>query len=269
LSVPPGIRRPDAQPTGFEGSTLRVASVSPVRTGPTAGTESAAAAGRAAAAANRLSAETRLLRPPTARILLDNFTRDPPLTRRLLLSHPCSRRDLLAIVPWTLLSALGFVALLDLIYVPATFRAALASLIVAGAIFHGAAYLRSYFRDYPTLAAPYFKYGMEQVVRAVGPLGSGRAAVAISPKVTQPYIYVLFFEKYPPRRFQRQRVGRRKRLFAPVLKFDRYNFYSARNLYQVFPHGAFVFTGSEPLPSSPTLSVRYPDGSVAYNVLIK
>ncbi|MFZ0890337.1 MAG: hypothetical protein WA005_18000 [Candidatus Binataceae bacterium] len=213
-------------------------------------------------------AEARAL--PTPHVMFDYSVGSLRLTPSLLLSHPDSRHDVLAMAPWILFSALGFVVLLEWTSRMAVLRAAAAGLILLGAIFNGARFVRYYFRDFPVLAAPYFSYGVEQALRAVDKLDNGAEPIAITTRINQPYIYILFFERYPPRLCQRQRVGRlNNRLFAPVLEFGRYYFYSLRNLYQVFPHGAFVFAGSEAPPSPPTLSVRYPDGSVAYNVVIK
>ena len=34
-------------------------------------------------------------------------------------------------------------------------------------------------------------------------------------------------------------------------------------------HGTFVFAGADPIPAPPTFSIRYPDGTVAYNIVSK
>ena len=225
--------------------------------------------------------ETRTL--PTAWVMFDHDTPIVPLTPSLLLAHPDSRHDAMAMVPWIALSALGFVVLLDLTRRASGLRLALSGLFLAGAMFHGVRFARAYFRDFPILAAPYFQYGMEEVVRTVRQLDDGHEPIVITDQVNQPYIYVLFFERYSPALFQRRPVlersrqgarwfpdpGKEKELFAPVLGFDNFAFVNPRQYYPALEHGIFVFAGGDDLPGLPVSSIRYPDGTVAYSIIVK
>ena len=85
----------------------------------------------------------------------------------------------------------------------------------------------------------------------------------------QPYIYVLFFTKYPPRRFQNEPVVQSKGLFAPVRQFDRYFFEVPELAYQRLAHGVFVFSGWEFPPGDPVFTMRSPGGRVAYQIVVK
>ena len=206
---------------------------------------------------------------PTPHVMFDYSVRPSPLTPSLLLSHPDSRHDVLAIAPWILFSALGFVVLLEWLSRMAVLRAAAAGLILAGAIFHGARFVRYYFRDFPTLAAPYFQYGIEQALGAVDKLDDGRQPIELTARINQPYIYVLFFERYPPAMFQQGPVLRNNGLFGHVFAFGRYTFVKPNWVYDSLNHGIFVYGGHDQLPKSPAFSIRYPDGSVAYNIVQK
>ncbi len=190
-------------------------------------------------------------------------------TPGLLLAHPAQRRDLLAIAPWTLFSALGFVVLIDLVTVsaPATAVVVVGLILITGV--QGVERTRAYFRDYPVLAAPFFKYGMEQVVRGVDQLGDPNQRVAVSSRIAQAYIFFLFFDQYPPALFQKEPDNHRVGLFTQVREFGRYYLYSPYALYFTFPHGTFVFAGAEPLPAKPALVIRYPDGTLAYSIVVK
>jgi hypothetical protein len=206
---------------------------------------------------------------PTAFILMDHSLHNAPLTPELLWSHPDSRHAVLQMAPWTLLTALGFVMLLELPWASLLIRALLAGLLLLGIVFHSALFVRSYFKDYPVIAAPYFQYGMEDVVRAVESNSAPERPVVISYLVNQPYIYVLFYQAYPPARFQLLPRSQMPGIAGPVLQFDRYLFVSAEVAYQRLEHGAFVFAAGEKLPVPETMQIRYPDGRPAYSVITK
>jgi 4-amino-4-deoxy-L-arabinose transferase-like glycosyltransferase len=201
---------------------------------------------------------------PTAWTLFDRSTATLPVTPWLIFSHPDSRHAVLAMVPWILLSALGFVTLLELTSSRPALSIALCAALAAGTLFHAARFIRSYFIDYPVLAAPYFQYGLEQVMEHLGPPGDPLQQVVITTRGSEPYIYVLFFGHYPPERFQTEGVIWRG---SRVLAFDRYVFVPPGSAYCGMKHGTFVFSGADPIPVPPTISIRYPDGTVAYNIV--
>jgi hypothetical protein len=206
---------------------------------------------------------------PTAYMLMDHTLTNAPLTPQLLMAHPDSRHAVLQMAPWTLLSALGFVTLLELEWSSLAVRSIVAGLVLAGIVSHGAQFARSYFHDYPLIAAPYFQYGLEDAVRAVAPDYARGEAVAITYRINQPYIYVLFYDRYPPADFQRLRLWQFSGVSAPVIRFDRYLFVSPEFAYARVEHGTFVFSAGEKLPQTGDLEIHYPDGSLAYTVIRK
>jgi hypothetical protein len=219
------------------------------------------------------------LQLPTPFVFMaDKHVPDVPITPAILFEHPESRRDALAMTPWTVLSAVGFVVLMDLtvsLSIPLSALAGFAAVgLAAGTIFHGARFVRAYFRDYPVEAAPYFQYGMEEAIAETHKLGADGRPVFITNRMEMPYIYVLFFERYPPEVFQREPVEyvngeRGSSLYAGVAQFDRYRFGSPEWAYRMMPNGVFVFPGEQEEAGTPAAEVRYPDGKVAYKIFVK
>jgi hypothetical protein len=206
---------------------------------------------------------------PTPYVLLDTEIPPAPVTPSLLLEHADSRHDILAIVPWILLSALGFVVLLDLASATPVLQAGVVVLLLCGVIFHSSRYLRYYFEDFPAIAAPYFQYGIKESLQTIDRRYSGDLPVVITPRINQPYIYVLFFEKYPPARFQQGPVVQHPGLFNRVEAFDRYRFAPPQLDLVRLPHGIFVFQGDQRSLLPPDASISYPDGSIAYKIVVK
>lgn len=82
-------------------------------------------------------------------------------------------------------------------------------------------------------------------------------------------MYVLFFERYPPRRYQAERVLKLPGLSGVVVGFDHYLFIDPDRAYSELAHGVFLFAGSEETPAPPEVSIRYPDGKTAYKIAVK
>jgi hypothetical protein len=171
------------------------------------------------------------------------------------------------LTPLTLLCALGMVFLFDLAAASRLARLAVASAVVAATVFQGAKFVSFYFRAYPPLTAYEFQYGLGKAVAYAAKLGPG--PVVVTDQTNQGYIYVLFFTRYPPERFQQEPKMQPRGLFAPVLRFDRYYFADPQLGYLDLPHGSFVFAGWEATPVKPIYTIRSPTGKVAYQVVVK
>ena len=144
--------------------------------------------------------------PPTPLVFMDMSIPNVPVTPGLLMAHPESRRDTLAMTPWTILSAVGFVVLLELVASSTVLTAVVVAVLAAGTMYSGARFIRAYFHDYPIVAAPYFQYGMEQVIAETRKDAEDHRPVVITNRMEMPYIYVLFFDRYPPALFQHEPV---------------------------------------------------------------
>jgi len=192
------------------------------------------------------------------------------LPAAMLLPSPHSLHDFVACAPWVLLSALGFVVLLEFDFRYRLLKLAAAAVIVTATIVSGAQFVRFYFRDYPVLARLEFRYGLDQVVRQIEKYGDDRQRVFMT-ELNQGYIYVLFFRSYPPAQFQRTSLTQEEGLFGRVLGFDRYLFpvVYPESIYKSIEHGIFVFGGADTFPLPPAATIRYPDGTPAYYVVVK
>ena len=227
---------------------------------------------------------------PIPFVLAERLPESVPLTPWLLLAHPEARHDVLAIAPWILLSALGFVTLIEWSPSRTTLKMAAVVLIAIGIVFHGARFVRSYFRDYPILAAPYFYYGLDQVIGSIAKIRAREDPVIIDRRIAQAYIQVLFHEHYPPGSFQREELVYSKKDYPLLLHphsepiaFDHYFFEDPQDLSSAFSRAIFVFAGDLespqlglagdwPVPESQMLtmsSVRLPDGRIAYRAFYK
>ncbi len=132
------------------------------------------------------------------------------VTAALILPGGHPLHSLLMLTPLTLLSALGMVFLFDLAGASRLARLAVAAAILLVMVIQGASFVSFYFRRYPALAAYDFQYGLGPAVERAAQLGDG--PVVITANTNQPYIYVLFFTKYPPQRFQNEPVVQVQRL---------------------------------------------------------
>jgi hypothetical protein len=228
---------------------------------------------------------------PTPISLLKVSPPNIALTPALLFSHPEARHDLLAIVPWMLLSAVGFVTLIECSSDRRAFRIVAVGLVVLGITFHGVRFVRAYFHEYPILAAPYFCWGLDEAIRAAAKSAKSDesdAPIIVSNRIDQPYIQVLFDESYPPALLQREGLRYQESdyplLLHPHAKpfaFGRYIFEDWQNASRDYTPAIFVVPGPQPVRKyyeqrkssdiprpklMPLLSVNYPDGSVAYRV---
>lgn len=182
------------------------------------------------------------------------------------LYHPL--HSVLVLAPLTLLSALGMVFLFDFAELAPSLRLALASIILLLAIIQGVRFVTFYFGRYPAIAAARFEDGLGAAVKFIETQPAGYPVV-LSARINQPYIFVLFFDHYPPIRFQTERVTQGRGLFAPVMRFDRYILGNPGWEYRMMPHGIFLFTAGEPLPAKPAFVARARDGAPAYAVVVK
>ena len=207
-------------------------------------------------------------------------------------SSPHPLHDFLLISPWAILAALGAVGLIDLPYWkreggPAEMRGAgvaIAGTVMLLALIQGAGTAGYYFTEFPAEKASIFQYGAEELIRNAERLAAPGEPIVIPLTLNQPYIYVLFFDAYPPRRFFSEPVTEDHRLFGQVLAFDRYRFGDPWEEFQKLPHGVFIFpkTLERPFdnppppsgvheyptpPAPPVMTLHF--GREAYSIVVK
>lgn len=102
-----------------------------------------------------------------------------------------------------------------------------------------------YFHDYPKQVDEAFADSLGDAIRYAAASTSG--PVYLTNRINMPYIYVLFYEKIPPKEFMQSVVYTNPGGdFQQVSSFGRYRF------GPFFPHGdqlaAYIFTDQDPLP---------------------
>ncbi|MGH7813911.1 MAG: glycosyltransferase family 39 protein [Candidatus Binataceae bacterium] len=163
--------------------------------------------------------------------------------------EPNALHDYLIIVPWALFSALGAIALVELPVWkragdPNAARGAQFTLlggIMALALIQGAIFAHYYFTGFSTDRETMFAFGTEKLVRAAERLAAPGETIDFPLTIRQGYIYPLFFNAYPPRRFQSEPIQQAHGLFGRVRGFDRYRFGNPWRAFEELPHGVFVF----------------------------
>ena len=121
-------------------------------------------------------------------------------------------------------------------------------------------------------------------MRAIQSLDDGHKMIYLTPAMGRgAYMQVLFYTHYSPSKFQTEPLlqldGRNllqltgstmsKTGDGTVIRFNRYAFIPTDLNYSRIKRGIFVFPGDEKPPAKPARVVHFPDGSVAYNVLVK
>jgi hypothetical protein len=160
------------------------------------------------------------------------------------------------------------VYLLNCAVVIKSLRLLLASLLLLLAVAEGIRFTNFYFNQYPTMALHEFQYGLGPAIRAAVAL-KHRGPVVVSNWPHEPYIYVLFYTQYPPERFQHESVQQSDWLFAPVERFDEFEFLDTQSALATLMHGVFILPGEEPSIIQPVLSIKNDSGETAYKVVVK
>jgi len=187
----------------------------------------------------------------------------------LVVPSPHALHAAMMIVPWTLLSALGILLVLDFAPLGHRLRMIIASALLVLAIVEGLRFTTFYFRGRASLVGRDFHYGFAEAVREAIRSAAPGEPIVITPKMNMPYIYVLFFGPYPPQLFQRGPVVQGSKLAAPVVRFDRYLFESPREAFARLPHAVFVFSATDATPVPPFLEIREPGGNLAFRLCKK
>jgi len=102
------------------------------------------------------------------------------------------------VIPFVVISALGVVTIAKRLRVTGC---ALVIFLIAGSLIY---YLDSYFVHQPKHNSQYWEYGYKQAVEVAVANKDRYTKVHFRQSFAQPYIYYLFFTKYPPADYQKQ-----------------------------------------------------------------
>jgi 4-amino-4-deoxy-L-arabinose transferase-like glycosyltransferase len=180
-----------------------------------------------------------------------------------------SLRGMLGVPALAILSARGVMTVWDARRLGSRLRAALLGALAGLLIWNAATTWQRYFVVYPVQAAPAFEYGTQQAVDYVTAHENEYDTIVLTNWISQPHIFVLFFQRYDPRRFQAGPVEYSQKLSAKVKRWDQYVVGDVDKLYAQLEHGLFV-ARPHMLPGiKPVQVIYYPDGSPAFKIVSK
>ncbi len=148
-----------------------------------------------------------------------------PIASAMTYQTPHALRALNMVVPLTLVMALGIYAIFSIKY-KFYFRSLLIVLFTVILLFETTHYLESYYVHYPKRYPLAWEYGFKEMVNKLGNYEKDYKKVVITDRYDQPYILVLFFKGYDPKRYQPQAALSEpdKFNFSTVRGFDNYEF---------------------------------------------
>lgn len=174
-----------------------------------------------------------------------------PLASSLTFQTPNAVRSLPLVIPFSIIMGVGLAKIIKLS--PEKTRSALILLILVSLGFELIHYLVSYYILYPNLNSQAWEYGFAQMVPKLEKYQGQFSKVVITDRYDQPYILVLFYEKYDPIKYQPQSklTKRDKFNFGTVRSFDKYEFRSiSPNEIQNTKSTLFIGTKDEISPGS-------------------
>ncbi len=147
-----------------------------------------------------------------------------PLASSLTFQTPHALRALNMIIPLTMIMAYGLGNIVS--GIKSKWRFAGISIICLVILFELVHYLESYYIHYPKRYPLAWEYGFSQMVLKLQKLEGNYDKIVITDRYDQPYVLVLFYEKYDPRRYQPQAklTERDKFNFGTVRSFDKFEF---------------------------------------------
>lgn len=190
-----------------------------------------------------------------------------PLASAITYQTPHAVRAFSLVVPLTLIMASGFVSLLRQINKRKMkiFTGIILMIILSFEFVH---YLESYYVHYPKRYPLSWEYGFSEMVDKLQKYQNGFDKIVITDRYDQPYILVLFYEKYDPIKYQPQAVlsERDKFNFGTVRTFDKYEFHKiTQEEIRQSPNALFVATPEEAGQGLKEIdAVYFPNGEKAF-----
>lgn len=112
----------------------------------------------------------------------------------------------------------------------------------------------------------WLQQGFKETIREVGSLKDSYQKVIFTDKANQPFIYVLFYEKYPPEKFLTNTVNRsyisKSNPYERVMRFDKYKFCNINKCYKKNKNLLYVARSDEKPGKKEIKIIDNPDGTV-------
>lgn len=189
-----------------------------------------------------------------------------PLASAMTYQTPNALRSLNMVIPLILIMGFGLFNLVQLF--KGKWRIIVSSLLCLAFIFETVHYLESYYILYPKAYPLSWEYGFNQMVAKLEQYQGNYNKVVITDTYDQPYILVLFFEQYDPKKYQPQAhlSARDKFNFGTIRSFDKYEFHAiTKQEIDSSKDTLFIGTTSE-IPSTATIidKINFPNGQPAF-----
>ncbi len=190
-----------------------------------------------------------------------------PIASSLTYQTPNGVRALGMVLPLTLIGAYGMNVIIE--HFRGKYLKALIVVVIFMILtFEFSHFLESYFVHYPKRYPLAWEYGFKEMVSKLEKYQGQYNNVVITDRYDQPYILVLFYEKYNPAKYQPQAVlsARDKFNFGTVRAFDKYQFRPIEPTdFEKNTRTLFVGTPKE-IPTDVSIidKVYYPNGEIAF-----
>lgn len=196
-----------------------------------------------------------------------------PLASSMTYQTPHALRALNLVVPLTLVMGFGLFGILGRLGrfgLSGRLGIFVISLIL---IFEFTHYLESYLVHYPKRYPLAWEYGFSEMVEKLGKYENSYENIVITDRYDQPYILVLFYEKYDPKKYQPQAnlSPRDKFNFGTIRAFDKYQFRSI-DPKEVGKNEQTLFIGTDSeIPKDAKIldEVDFPNGRPAFILATK
>lgn len=190
-----------------------------------------------------------------------------PLASAMTYQTPHAVRALSMVIPLTLIMSYGFINFLRFINIrKVKITAGILFLVILG--FEFVHYSESYYVHSPKRYPLAWEYGFSEMVQKLNKYENSFDKVVITDRYDQPYILVLFFKQYDPKKYQPQALlsERDKFNFGTVRSFDKYEFHKITKEEIKNSHDTlFIATPEEAGENANMLDeVYFPNGEKAF-----
>ena len=188
-----------------------------------------------------------------------------PIASAMTYQTPHALRALNLVIPLTLIMALGLSVFFSKFN---KFKIITTVILIIVFSFEFTHYIESYYVHYPKRYPLAWEYGFKEMVNKVSLYESKYDKVVITDRYDQPYILVLFYKKFDPKKYQPQAqlTERDKFNFGTIREFDKFQFRAIDPAeIDKSPKTLFVATTQEvPKDANILDMIRFPNNEPAF-----
>ncbi|MEJ5310452.1 MAG: glycosyltransferase family 39 protein [Anaerolineae bacterium] len=178
--------------------------------------------------------------------------------------RPALAGVLLGALPWKLPNPLKSVQSVDRL------RPALAGVLLGALAWNAGLVLHNYFTVFPVAHARDFEYGIREAMDYVLAHEDDYDVIVLTDWISQPHIFAVFFQQYPPRLFQANHAPYGTQLSEKLQWWGtKYRTGNVDELYAQLEHGLFVARPHMLPDVEPVLIIEHPNGTPAFKIIVK